>query len=219
MSQMNIQIWDIQRLKPYELNVKIHSDEQVTRIAKSIKEFGWTQPIVVDKDGVIIAGHGRRLAATKLGFDTVPVWVRDDLNEEQVRALRLADNRVAEGDIDTELFRRELETLNYDLSGIFDDKELDFGVLDLGEMNPSVFIDDVDQQVKKQKEATQAHIQEAAARQVSIAKALGIKTVSGADEIHIAQFMAEIINDYGDGSADPAQALVAFAKHYVGEEE
>jgi hypothetical protein len=133
--------------------------------------------------------------------------------------LRLVDNRVAEGDIDTELFRRELETLEYDLKGIFDDKELDFGTLDLGEMNTDSFIEDVEGQVRKQKASTEAHIQEAAARQVSIAKALGIKTVSGADEIHLAQFMAEIINDYGDGSTDPAQALVAFAKHYVGGEE
>lgn len=213
MSKPNIQIWDIQKLVPYDLNVKIHNDDQVERIAKSIREFGWTQPIVVDKDGVIIAGHGRRLAAIKLAYTQVPVWVRDDLNEEQVRALRLADNRVAEGDIDTELFRRELETLDYDLSGIFDDKELDFGLLDLGEMNPSAFIDDVDGEVRKQKAATEAHIEEAAVRQVSLPKAMGFKTISGADEIHVAQFMAEVMNDF---DADPAKAFVMFVKKYNG---
>ncbi|MFH3639762.1 ParB/Srx family N-terminal domain-containing protein, partial [Acinetobacter baumannii] len=78
-------------VKPYELNAKIHSEEQVAKIAESIARFGWDQPIVVDKNGVIIKGHGRRLAAIKLGLIEVPVLVRDDLNEEQVKAARLAD--------------------------------------------------------------------------------------------------------------------------------
>lgn len=208
---MNIKIWNIDDLVPYELNVKKHDPEQVDKIAKSISDFGWNQPIVVDKSGVIIAGHGRRLAALKLGLTKVPVWMRDDLTDDQVRALRLADNRVAEGDIDTEMFRRELETLEYDLTGIFDEKELDFGTLDLGEMDTNVFIDDVDDQVRKQKAATESHIQEAAVRQVSLPKAMGFKSISGADEIHVAQFMAEIMNDF---DPDPSAAFVKFVKKY-----
>jgi len=208
---MNIKIWNIDELIPYELNAKIHTPEQVARIAKSINDFGWNQPIVVDKSGVIIAGHGRRLAAIKLGMAKVPVWVRDDLDDDQARALRLADNRVAEGDIDTEIFRRELETLEYDLSGIFDEKELDFGTLDLGEMDTGSFIEDVDEQVRQQKAATESHIQETAVRQVSLAKAMGFKSISGADEIHVAQFMAEIMNDF---DPDPAIAFVKFVQAY-----
>ncbi|AVI39345.1 phage tail family protein (plasmid) [Acinetobacter baumannii] len=84
-------MWIVDDVKPYELNAKIHSEEQVAKIAESIARFGWDQPIVVDKNGVIIKGHGRRLAAIKLGLIEVPVLVRDDLNEEQVKAARLAD--------------------------------------------------------------------------------------------------------------------------------
>ncbi|HCQ9571232.1 phage tail protein [Acinetobacter baumannii] len=91
MSELKIQMWIVDDVKPYELNAKIHSEEQVAKIAESIARFGWDQPIVVDKNGVIIKGHGRRLAAIKLGLIEVPVLVRDDLNEEQVKAARLAD--------------------------------------------------------------------------------------------------------------------------------
>lgn len=91
MSELKIQMWIVDDVKPYELNAKIHSEEQVAKIAESIARFGWDRPIVVDKNGVIIKGHGRRLAAIKLGLIEVPVLVRDDLNEEQVKAARLAD--------------------------------------------------------------------------------------------------------------------------------
>ena len=60
-----VESWDVEKLIPYENNVKIHDEKQVKKIAESIKRFGWDQPIVVDKDGVIIKGHGRRLAALK----------------------------------------------------------------------------------------------------------------------------------------------------------
>lgn len=205
----NIQIWAVGRLIPYAQNVKLHKPEQVAKIAKSIRDFGWTQPIVVDETGVIIAGHGRRLAALSLNITEVPVWVRDDLTEDQIKALRLADNRVAQGDIDTEMFRAELADMSYDLTGIFDDKELDFGTSDLGEFSSDLFIEDVNGAVSDQKEETKRHIEETAARLVPIGKALGFKTVSGADEIHISRFMALVAAQYG---GDPASAFVQFVK-------
>ena len=121
---MKVQVWPIEKLKPYENNVKIHDEKQVGKIAESIKRFGWDQPIVVDKDGIIIKGHGRTLAAKSLGLKEVPVLVRDDLTPDQVNAARIADNRVAMGDIDTEGLQRELQLIDLDLSGIFDAKEL-----------------------------------------------------------------------------------------------
>jgi len=108
---MMLEAWSIFDLKPYENNPKLHTPGQIDKIAQSIKNFGWDQPIVVDKDGVIIKGHGRRLAAMQLGMDEVPVLVRSDLSDDQVRAARLADNRVALGEIDSELLARELSTL------------------------------------------------------------------------------------------------------------
>ena len=89
---MEVRNLKIDEIKPYENNPRNNLDA-VNATANSIKEFGWQQPIVVDKDMVIIAGHTRLLAAKKLGLDTVPVVVANNLNDEQVRAYRLADNK------------------------------------------------------------------------------------------------------------------------------
>lgn len=188
----NIQIWDIARVKPYDLNAKVHDDAQVKKIAKSIKEFGWTQPIVVDHDGVIIAGHGRRLAAISLGIDKVPVWVRDDLDANQVRALRLADNRVAISNLDTDILQKELADLKFDLEGFFDKKELDFVVADLGELDTSAFVEDLDAEIRHQAEETKRTVEEAAEKSVKIDKALGFKTIKASDERAVATAMALI---------------------------
>nr|DAG37644.1 MAG TPA: ParB protein [Caudoviricetes sp.] len=88
--------WEpIKNIRPYEKNPR-RNDEAVDAVAASIREFGWQQPIVVDWDGVIIAGHTRYKAAKKLKCDTVPVVVADDLTEDQVKAYRLADNKTGE---------------------------------------------------------------------------------------------------------------------------
>lgn len=92
---MKIENWDIDKIKPYENNPR-NNDQGVDAVAKSIKEFNWQQPIVVDKDNVIIVGHTRYKAAKKLGFDEVPVVVADELTPKQVKAYRLADNKTGE---------------------------------------------------------------------------------------------------------------------------
>lgn len=88
--------WAIERVKPYEKNARKHPTKQVEHLAKLIREHGFDQPIVVDKHGVIIKGHGRLLAAQHLKLQAVPVIVRDDLTPAQVSAARIADNKVAE---------------------------------------------------------------------------------------------------------------------------
>jgi hypothetical protein len=85
----------IDALIPYARNSRTHSDEQVAQIAASIKEWGWTVPILVDEDGGIIAGHGRVLAARKLGLDDCPVMVASGWTEAQKRAYIIADNKLA----------------------------------------------------------------------------------------------------------------------------
>lgn len=117
-------------IKPYEKNPR-KNDEAVDYVANSIKEFGFKQPIVVDKNGVIIAGHTRYKAAKKLGLKTVPVVYAEDLNDEQVRAYRLADNKTGEKAFwDFDLLGEELDNiLSFDME--------DFGFdLDEGEPNP-----------------------------------------------------------------------------------
>jgi DNA modification methylase len=110
-----VQLWPIDRLLPYIRNARTHSDEQVAQVAASIVEFGWTNPILVGADGVIIAGHARLLAARKLGMAEVPVIVLDHLTESQRRAFVLADNKLAlNAGWDEEMLRVELESLKED---------------------------------------------------------------------------------------------------------
>ena len=107
--------WPLARLLPYARNARTHSDEQVAQIAASIVEFGFTNPILVGSDGVIVAGHGRLAAARKLELDTVPVVVLDHLSPTQRRALVIADNRLAENaGWDDAMLRTELEALQDD---------------------------------------------------------------------------------------------------------
>lgn len=116
-------------LIPYASNSRTHSDAQVAQIAASIREFGWTSPILVSGDDTIIAGHGRLLAARKLAMVEVPVIVLDHLSKAQQRALVIADNQLAlNAGWDMDMLKAEIETLNMqgfelDILG-FDDGEL-----------------------------------------------------------------------------------------------
>lgn len=103
---------NIKDLKPYKKNAKKHPKEQVERIANSIKEFGFTQPVLVDKNNCVVAGHGRILGAKAAGLKEVPTLCLDDLTEEQIKAYRLADNKLNESDWDFSLLDEELEELN-----------------------------------------------------------------------------------------------------------
>ena len=98
-------------LIPYEKNAKIHSAEQIAKVAASIAEFGFDQPVVVDGQGVIIKGHARRQASLQLGLARVPVVVRTDLSPAETKAARIADNKIAESPWDGTLLREELQQL------------------------------------------------------------------------------------------------------------
>jgi DNA modification methylase len=120
----------VESLIPYINNSRTHSDEQVAQIAASIKEFGWTNPILVDGDNSIIAGHGRLLAARKLGYKEVPTIELSDLTETQKKAYIIADNRLAlNAGWDNELLTIELNDLLADGFALellgFNPKELD----------------------------------------------------------------------------------------------
>lgn len=209
---MKIELWDIERLIPYEANVKIHDEKQVAKIAESIRRFGWDQPIVVDVNGVIIKGHGRRLAAISLGLDQVPVLVRDDLTEDEVKAARVADNRVAMGDIDTEMLQQELAELNISLEGIFDAKELEFLKVDLAEVNDENIEEDIIAEMERQQGEMVDTIKEIENRDVRIADALGFAKVKGKDQRVIAKFMAYIEEQ---SELKGAQAFVHFVSNYM----
>jgi hypothetical protein len=115
IDKQQIEYVQLSALTPYARNSRTHSPEQVKRIAASIREFGFTNPVLIDADGTIIAGHGRVLAAQHLQMDTVPVVRLDYMTEQQKRAYVIADNRLAlDAGWDEELLRVELDTLHAD---------------------------------------------------------------------------------------------------------
>lgn len=112
---MKIKQIKIQELKPYEFNTKIHTQDQVSVIANSIERFGFRQPIVIDKEGCVIVGHGRLKAAKKLGLKEVPCVIADDLTEDEARAYRIADNKSNESEWDFKALEKELGAISFDM--------------------------------------------------------------------------------------------------------
>lgn len=115
MEELNIVYKPIKELKPYKKNAKKHSKEQVEQIANSIKEFGFTQPVIIDKHNSVVAGHGRILGAKKAGLKQVPTVCLEDLTEEQIKAYRLVDNKLNESEWDFSLLDEELGVLSEDI--------------------------------------------------------------------------------------------------------
>ena len=124
MTVIDVKLTD---LKPYEKNPR-HNDEAVKGVANSIRQFGFKVPIVIDKNNVIVAGHTRYKASLELGLETVPCIIADDLTPKQIKAFRLADNKVSEKSYwDFDLLNEELADLKLD----FDMGEFDFRVQDI----------------------------------------------------------------------------------------
>lgn len=132
---MKVETVSIDKIKPYENNPRNNNDA-VDAVANSIKEFGWQQPIVVDNDRVIIAGHTRYKAAKQLKLKKVPIVVADKLTKEQVNAYRLADNKVGE------LANWDTKKLDDELQALLDQIDMtDFGFDENIEFDPA---DDID---------------------------------------------------------------------------
>ena len=133
---MIIKYKDINDLIPYVNNTRTHSEEQINQIASSIKEFSFTNPVLIDEQGGIIAGHGRVMGAKKLGLKEVPTITLDNLTEAQKKAYIIADNKIAlNAGWDEELLKIELQSL----------QEMDFDYSDLGfdfEFNIKEIIDE-----------------------------------------------------------------------------
>ena len=204
-------------LVPYEKNTKIHTPEQVSKIAAAIKEFGFDQPIVVDKNLVIIKGHGRRLASLELGLKKVPVVVRTDLTDEQIRALRIVDNKVAEGGHDVALMEEEIRGLvvdmDFDMADFMDARELDFLIDDLGDMDLGAVSEDLANEVEERTTKTQSRLSEEDAKEQGLAKVFGFKALTGAQARAVRRFMAFI---EGETGASGAEALTAHAEFVLG---
>jgi hypothetical protein len=134
---VKVEQWDIERVLPYAGNAKIHPDLQVQQLAASMQQFGFVNPVLVDAKGVLVAGHGRLLAAQSLGLKKVPVIKLGHLTEAQARALRIADNTIASSGTswNTDLLESELAQLR---AVDFDLEPLGLDNIDLQELEDQV---------------------------------------------------------------------------------
>lgn len=146
---MNIVNRKTDELIPYSRNTKKHDQTQINNVAESIKQYGFVQPIVIDKDGVVVIGHCRLSAAKKLKIKEVPCVCVDDLTPEQVNALRIVDNKTNESDWDLNFLKSELNDV--DLDGFKFDFELPktFDDFDAGELD--ALFEDAEEKPKEPK--------------------------------------------------------------------
>ena len=142
MEVRNISVKD---LIPYERNTKKHDKTQINNVAESIKQYGFVQPIVIDKDNVVVIGHCRLLAAKKLKMADVPCVCVEDLTEEQVKALRIVDNKSNESPWDfdflaDELTEINLDAFNFDFGVSFDDDDTEIKEREEIALNESISV-------------------------------------------------------------------------------
>jgi ParB-like chromosome segregation protein Spo0J len=134
---LHIEQWAINRVLPYAQNAKVHPDSQVDKIAASLSKFGFVNPILVDATGVVVAGHGRLLAASRLGMKKVPVIKLGHLTEDDAKALRIADNSISESGTswDADMLEAELAALK---AVKFDLEPLGLDAIELPELEEEV---------------------------------------------------------------------------------
>lgn len=144
---MNVQNIKISLLIPYEKNTKKHDDVQIANVAESIRQYGFVQPIVIDKNNVVVIGHCRLLAAKQLKMAEVPCVCVDDLTDEQVRKLRIIDNKTNESEWDFDNLKLEFEELD------FSDFDIDFG-FDIDDEEETEIVEDDVPEVDEEHEPT-----------------------------------------------------------------
>lgn len=202
---LKIEQWAIDKITPYELNAKKHTEEQVEQIAASIQRFGFDQPIVIDKNGVIIKGHGRWMAAGKLGMKFVPVFCQRDLTTAEANAARLVDNKVSSTEYFEDLVRQSLDQivgLDLGLKGDllktgFTLKELEFTTDEVFSLDESAFAMDVTSAVENKTTENERIAESISAEEISIAKAFGIKRITVAQSREIQKLMTRAVNTTG----------------------
>ena len=151
---MDVRNISVKDLIPYERNTKKHDKTQINNVAESIKQYGFVQPIVIDKNNVVVIGHCRLLAAKQLKMKEVPCVCVEDLTDEQVKALRIVDNKSNESEWDLDILPDELAEL--DLSGF----DFDFNMPYQGEesnVNIDDFFVDAEQKPKEPKKIQCPH--------------------------------------------------------------
>jgi len=127
---------DVVKLKNYKLNSKIHTDKQIKQIANSIKKYGFTQPLVIDKNFEVVIGHGRLFGAKRLGYSKVPCVIRDDLTPDEIKALRILDNKLStQTGYDEDKLLEDIENIDFDFGSLEIQMEDILGDMDLEDVN------------------------------------------------------------------------------------
>lgn len=207
MNKPVIEMWPIEKLVPYAQNAKVHSTDQIKRLSGMIKDKGWTSPIQVQKStGAIIAGHGRRLAAQALGLKVVPVVVID-VDDEDARLMRLADNQLASTDYDANFVQRELAELmalgvNLEHSG-FNESDLEkLTTVDFADLDTGSILSDIGEAVETQREENAAKVSETDAELSPLGKAFGFSKLAAYQSRKVKAFMAVIEAKTGKRGAE-----------------
>lgn len=196
------EMWDIDKVKPYERNNKVHSDAHISKLKKSIAADGLFDALIVDYEGVIIAGHGRYAALVGLGHLKVPVKHAKQLTKSQADAARIAHNKTASTEYDSGFLAEELARLSeesdVDLTALgLEDHELDFLVEDLGSMNADAISLDLDGDIDRQDEETKEKVTATDASDERIAKAFGFASIPNADVKHVRRLLARMEEETG----------------------
>lgn len=219
LDQLSIQAWDLDRLKPAPNNHKNHTEESAAKLAKSLADLGQLQAILVDKDCEIIAGHGRLMAARKLGWDKVKV-VQLPIDRATAIKARIADNLMSNQDIDTTKLRAELEEVleidgELDLGSLIADDGLEKLVdMDLKiELDSSSISDDPLGDAETMANESEEIIREAGASDVKLAKVFGFDRVTSEQSITLKDFMAVVMDERSE--TEPADALVAWVEEVL----
>lgn len=196
------QMWDIGDVKPYERNTKVHSKAHIEKLKKSIEADGLFDALIVDMDGVLIAGHGRFEALVSLGHTKVPVKHAAHLSKDQADAARIAHNKTASTEYDSDFMAEEIRRLQHstdvDLGALgFEEGELEFLIEDLGDMNVDAISLDLDADIDEQEEETAAKVAATDASSEKVAKIFGFNSVPIASVKHVRRFLADIEAETG----------------------
>lgn len=202
LQKLPVEYWPIEKVKPYEKNTKVHSQQHIAKLKASIAADGLFDPLIVDMDGEIIAGHGRFTALVELGQKVVPVRHAAHLSKTQAAAARISHNKTASTDYDSGAMAEEMRMLmeadDVDIGVLgFDEHELEFLVEDLGEMNLNAISEDLDQDIDEQDAETKSKVAATDASDEKLVKAFGFNQVPIDTVKHIRRFMADIEAETG----------------------
>lgn len=206
LSDIPLEQWELDRLIPYEKNNKKHDKKSVEELAKSIAEHGVENPILIEEDGTIISGHGRREALLLLGHIYAHVRVARGMSKAAARKLRLAANKTVSTAYDSAAIAFELDdlqSLGIDLDGMgFTEREFQSLMTDVGEIDVETLTDDIQTAVVEHEETVSKVASEAEDSEMPVAKVFGFKKVPVRHVRTITRFLGVIEEKHGEEGLD-----------------